>query len=142
MTPEWGCDHELDALVQLRCLRDEARDVLAHVAPLREHERMGDNARGALLDASRKRIGDGGFGELHVRPLDDSVLSKACFHARCDLADQRVCFGAPASMVDQKIRIHRSRFWDSRGRLSRTAVAQRSFNRPDIRASEQVDVDE
>ena len=160
MTAERGCHRKPNASVSSSGFRDEARQVLGHVPPWREHERMNDDRGRALGDAASEPLGDGGLRELHVSRLHDARRAESLLDQRSDFSEQGVGRSASAPVVDQEHRgavahrlfvrageAHRAYLGHAlqgvkncgRHQIS-SAVRQSALDRPEVRAAKQIDV--
>ena len=142
MGTERPCQYEPYALVRFCCLRHQAWKVFPYVAPRRQHEGVCDDDRGALLDATRKALGDRRFGNLHVCGFDDGTFADASLHLAHDIVQQRVGFFAAAAVVDQEKRLHRTDLGLHRKHVNLDVGGQGPLDRAQVRTTEEIDMHE
>lgn len=104
MAPERSGHRERHTIVWRSGLRDQSRQILRHVSPGCEHERMYHDPRRPLLDTAGKCLRDRRFRDLHVRGLDDPSGAEALSDERGHFVEQLIGLGAPAPVVDQENR--------------------------------------
>ena len=102
MAAEGRGHDEPHALVILRDLAYEPRQILAHVPAGGQHERMDDDRGRTLLDATGESSCDGGFCDFHMSRLHDDIAAEAVPDQRGHLIEERVGFRSPAPMIDQE----------------------------------------